>query len=103
MVTLGLWLYKADSDSTDFIIVALTDESNKILFPPSQLGKGAHGWLLVPVYNSYSPELVVSIYDAPVSVTAGQKLRLWYIKDLKKFHEFDNHRKAWADIYGEFM
>ena len=48
-------------------------ESNKILFPPSQLGKGDLGWVLVPGYNSYSPELVVSIYDAPVSVTAGQK------------------------------
>ena len=99
----GCGLYKADSDSTDLIIVALTDESNKILFPPSQLGKGAHGWVLVPGYNSYSPELVVSIYDAPVSVTAGQKVCLWYLEDLRKSHEFDTHGKACADIYGEFM
>ena len=83
--------------------MALTDESNKILFPPKKLGKGDHGWVLVPVYNSYSPELVVSIYVAPVSVTAGQKLRLWYLEDLKKSHEFDNHGKARANIYGEFM
>ena len=98
----GCGLYKSGG-STDFIIVALTDESNKILFPPSQLGKGKHGWVLVPGYNSYSPELVMSIYDAPVSVTVGQKLRLWYLEDLKKSHEFDNHGKACADIYGEFM
>ena len=45
----------------------------------------------------------MSIYDAPVSVTAGQKVRLWYLEDLKKSHEFDTHGKAGADIYGEFM
>ena len=99
----GCGLYKADSDSTDFIIVALTDESNTILFPPSQLGKGALGGVLVPGYNSYSPELVMSIYDAPVSVTAGQKLRLWYLEDLNKSYHSDNDGKACADIYGEFM
>ena len=40
---------------------------------------------------------------APVSVTAGQKVRLWYLEDLKKSHEFDTHEKACGDIYGEFM
>ena len=100
----GCGLHKeADSGSTDFIIVALTDERNKILFPPKKLGKGAHGWVLVPGYNSYSPELVMSIYDAPVSVTTGQKLRLWYIEDLEKSSDYNNRGKVCADIYGEFM
>ena len=50
--------------------------------PPSKLGKGSFDWVLVPGYNSYSPELVMSIYDRPVSISAGQNLRLWYIEDL---------------------
>ena len=45
----------------------------------------------------------MSIYDAPVSVTAGQKLRLWYLEDLNKSYHSDNDGKACADIYGEFM
>ena len=88
---------------TDFIIVALTNEGGKILFPPSELGKDGSDWILVPGYSSYSPELVMSIYDTPVSISAGQNLRLWYIEDLEDSWEGDNHGRVCADNYGEFV
>ena len=89
--------------NTDFIIVALTNEGGKILFPPSELGKDGSDWILVPGYSSYSPELVMSIYDTPVSISAGQNLRLWYIEDLEDSWEGDNHGRVCADNYGEFV
>ena len=91
------------SGSKDFIVVALTNEGDKILFPPSELGKDSSHWVLVPGYSSYSPELVMSIYDTPVSISAGQNLRLWYIEDLEDSWEGDNHGRVCADIYGEFV
>ena len=98
----GCGLY-SNSGSTNFIIVALTNEGDKILFPPIKLGKDSFNWVLVPGYSSYSPELVMSIYDTPVSISAGQNLRLWYIEDLEDTWEGDNHGRACADIYGEFV
>lgn len=91
------------SGSKDFIVVALTNEGDKILFPPSELGKDSSHSVLVPGYSSYSPELVMSIYDTPVSISAGQNLRLWYIEDLEDSTEGDNHGRVCADIYGEFV
>ena len=91
------------SGSKDFIVVALTNEGDKILFPTSELGKDFSHWVLVPGYSSYSPELVMSIYDTPVSISAGQNLRLWYIEDLEDSWEGDNHGRVCADNYGEFV
>ena len=45
----------------------------------------------------------MSIYDTPVSISAGQNLRLWYIEDLEDTWEGDNHGRVCADIYGEFV
>ena len=45
----------------------------------------------------------MSIYDTPVSVSAGQELRLWYTEDLRNGPEHDNAGRVCADVFGYFM
>ena len=45
----------------------------------------------------------MSIYDTPVTVSAGQELRLWYTEDLTNTHEDDDAGRVCADVFGYFM
>lgn len=83
--------------------IYVTTASDTVLFPPKEIGLNKYHWALIPGYNSRSPELVMSIYDTPVSVTAGQELRLWYSDDYENQWEYDNHGRVCADVYGYFM
>ena len=93
LVSLGMWP----------ILKQWQHEFHYCRLDKRRLDKGSFNWVLVPGYSSYSPELVMSIYDTPVSISAGQNLRLWYIEDLDDTWEGDNHGRACADIYGEFV
>ena len=81
----------------------MTTAGNAVLFPPSQINRGAYHWALIPGYNSRSPELVMSIYDTPVAVTADQELRVWFTEDLDNIVTGDNYGRVCADVYGYFM
>ena len=67
--------YHLFNGNPDYTHISLTTESDAILFPPSQIGR-SDKWILVPGYNSRSPEIIMSIYDTPVAVTKGQELRV---------------------------
>ena len=94
--------YYSFGGNLDYTAVSLTTASNTFLFPPSQIGR-SDKWTLIPGYSSRSPELVMSIYDTPVSVSAGQELRLWYTEDLRNGPEHDNAGRVCADVFGYFM
>ena len=94
--------YHSTGGNQDYTRIALTTASDTILFPPSEIGR-SDDRTLIPGYSSRSPELVMSIYDTPVSVSAGQELRLWYTEDLKNGFEGDNGGKVCADVFGYFM
>jgi len=90
----------------DYVNVAITTSANQILLPSSQFmthGYGSIKWALVPGYNSFSPELVMSAFSNPLSVTKGQELRLWYGEDLVNISEDDNAGKACCDVYARFI
>ena len=88
--------------NSNYIDVSLTTATDNILLPPSEIGR-SDKWTLIPGYSSRSPELVMSIYDTPVAVTAGQELRLWYTQDLINGPESDNAGRVCADVFGYFM
>ena len=71
----GCGYYLDQNGITDYTGVSLTTASNTILFPPSQIVR-SDKWSLIPRYSSRSTELVMLIYDTPVTVPAGQELRL---------------------------
>ena len=97
----GCGYYLDQNGITDYTGVSLTTASNTILFPPSQIVRNDN-WSLIPGYSSRSPELVMSIYDTPVTVSAGQEWRLWYTEDLTNTHEDDDAGRVCA-VFGYFM
>ena len=98
----GCGYYNVYGGILDYTDVSLTTAANTILFPPSEIGR-SDKWTLIPGYSSRSPELVMSIYNIPVEVTADQELRLWYTQDLRNGPESDNGGRVCADVYGYFM
>jgi len=50
-----------------------------------------------------SPELVLSVFSSPLSVTSGQELRLWYGEDLGGSTEHDNGGTSCSDVFARFM
>ena len=86
------------------IDVVITTSGNDVILPPSQFITGPTRsqqlkWAKVPGYNSLSPELILSVYSHPRSVSSGQELRLWYGEDLVNSSEGDNGGKACCDVY----
>lgn len=95
--------YWNQDGNTDWVSMSLTDEANTELFPPKEINRGTYNWALIPGYNSRSPELVMSIYQTPVKIAAGQQLRLWYNEDLENSVESTNEGRVCADVYGYFI
>ena len=55
------------------------------------------------LYNSLSPELILSVYSHPRWVSSGQELRLWYGEDLVNSSEGDNGGRACCDVYALYV
>jgi len=87
----------------DHIDVAITTSANRILLPSSKFITSSTKWSRIPGYNSFSPQLVMSAFSNPPSVTKGQQLRLWYGEDLVNKSESDNDGKACCDVYARFI
>jgi len=83
--------------------VVITTSKNRILLPSSQFTFYSTKWSRSPGYNSFSPELVMSAFSNPPSVTKGQQLRLWYGEDLVNSSEGDNDGKACCNVYAHFI
>lgn len=87
----------------DNVGVVITTTANHVLFPPSQFIKTSEKWSYIIGYNSWSPELVLSVFSHPHWVSSGQELRLWYGEDFANFSEDDNGGRACCDVYALFV
>ena len=87
----------------DQVDVAITTSANRLLLPPSQfITDNTYKWSKIPGYNSLSPELVLSVFSSPLTVSSGQELRLWYGEDLAN-DSGDNGGKSCCDVFARFM
>ena len=93
--------------SRDKVNVVITTSSNHIILPPNQfLSRGWLGigkWHDILGYNSWSPELVLSVFSHPLWVSSGQQLRVWYGEDLVDYLENDNGGKVCCDVYARYV
>ena len=81
-------------------IVAITTSDNHMILPPSQfIGNRAGKWSKIPGYNSFSPEVVLSVFSHPYEMPEQTELRLWYAEDLVNHTESDTGGRVCADVY----
>ena len=97
------WGCNAFSSLRDQVDVAITTSTNGVILPPSQFITNGKKWSKIPGYNSLSPELILSVFSSPLTVTSGQVLRLWYGEDLVKGWEGDNDGTSCCDVFARFM
>ena len=84
--------------SIDRVNVVVTRSNNQMILPPNQFVQTGK-WSIVPGYNSFSPEIILSVFYSPVPLSAQTQLRLWYGEDLVNYTEVDNDGRACADVY----
>ena len=92
----------------DKVNVVITASSNHIILPPNQFltqsGSYASGkWHDILGFNSWSPELVLSVFSHPLWVSSGQQLRVWYGEDLVDYAETDNAGRVCCDVYARYV
>ena len=101
------WGCGTQSGLSEHVDVVITTSTNSILLPPSQfIGEGwllQYKWSKLSGYNSLSPELVLSVFSTPLTVTSGQVLRLWYREDLVNNSEGDNDGTSCCDVFARFI
>ena len=97
------WGCGAHSNLSHHVDVAITTSTNDVLLPPSQFITDSNQWSRIPGYNSLSPELVLSVFSSPLTVTPGQVLRLWYGEDLVDNNEGDNGGTCCCDVLARLM
>ena len=87
--------------------VVITTSTNRILFPPNQLLSSTHGgegkWHHIIGYNSWSPELVLSVFSHPLWISYLQQLRVWYGEDLMDWGEGDNGGRVCCDVFALYV
>ena len=86
----------------DPLFVAVTTSTNRVLFPPNHFKDNSKEFR-IKAYNSWSPELVFSVFSHPHWVSLGQQLRVWYTQDLWDFYETDNGGRVCCDVYALFI
>ena len=82
--------------------VVLTTSDNDVILPPTEFSDAGH-WAIIPGYTSLSPELVLSAFSGPHSVTSGEEFHLWYGEDLGDAREGDNRGTVCSDVYVLFV
>ena len=92
----------------DKVNVVITASSNHIILPPNQFltrsGSYASGkWHDILGFNSWSPELVLSVFSHPLWVSSGQQLRVWDGEDLVDYIETDNGGRVCCDVYARYV
>ena len=101
------WGCNAHSSVIGQVNVVITTSTNSVLLLPSQfMGQSLpkqYKWSKIPGYNSLSPELVLSVFSSPLTVTSGQVLRLWYGEDLVNFTESENDGTSCCDVFARFL
>ena len=97
------WGCGAHTGVGKFVSIAITTSGNRILLPSSQFFTTGSKWSKIPGYNSLSPELVLSVFSSPLTVSSGQELRLWYAEDLTASTESDNGGKSCCDVFARII
>ena len=81
--------------------VHITNESNARIFPPnSSVNFDYYLFYKLPGFHHNSAEIVFDFFPVPLSVTTGQRFRVWYGEDLKDRGEPGNVGKSCTDVYG---
>ena len=81
--------------------VHITNESNARIFPPTGSVKfDSHLYYNLPGFHENSAEIVFDFFPVPLSVTTGQRFRVWYGEDLAGRSEADNVGNSYIDVYG---
>ena len=93
------WGCGAHSSLSAHVDVVITTSTNSVLLPPSTFISSGTKWSKIPGYKSLSPELVLSVFSSPLTVTSGQVLRLWYGEDLVNSSESDNGGTSCCDVF----
>lgn len=84
----------------DLVNVVVTWSNNQIILPANQfIGNRAGKWSKLPGYNSFSPEIILSVFSTPHSMSAQTQLRVWYGEDLVSSTEGDNDGRVCTDVY----
>jgi len=76
----------------------ITDSSDNIMLPQSQ-----QLIFNVPGYHTNSPQLVFPGFQAPLHVSSGQELRVWYSEDWNGGTEYDNGGLSCTDVYAKIV
>ncbi|XP_068759950.1 uncharacterized protein [Montipora capricornis] len=92
------------SSLKEMVNIVITNSSNHILLPSSQFMRNNNKWSSLQGYNSFSPEIVLSVFSDPSVVVKGQELRLWFGEDMvNSFYEGDNDGKSCCDVYARLV
>lgn len=92
------------SDRKDEINVVITNSTDDLLLPPSQLITSSElKWSTIVGYDGSSKELVLSVFSDPLSVTSGQELRLWYGEAFVDKSTSDNDGEVCCDVYARYL
>ena len=81
--------------------VHITNESNARIFPPnSSVNFDEYLFYKLPGFRGNSAEIVFDFFPVPLSVTTGQRFRVWYGEDLGNHGEGNNVGNSCIDVYG---
>ena len=81
--------------------VHITNESNARIFPlNSSVNFDDYLFYKLPGFHQNSPEIVFDFFPVPLSVTIGQRFRVWYGEDLMNAGEVGNVGNSCIDLYG---
>ena len=81
------------------VSIAVTDTSNKLIFPQGIHEYAQYGWMDARPQTSMSPELVLNDPAHSIVATKGMEMRLWYGEDFRDHTESDNDGRVCADVY----
>ena len=82
----------------------ITDQNDILIFPArSTINLDSHLFYKLRGFDGNFPEIVFDSISTPLSVTAGQKCRIWYGEDLVNKIEKDNIGKSCVDVYVSYQ
>ena len=88
-------------DLNNKLNVHITNESNARIFPPnSSVNFDEYLFYKLPGFDQNSAEIVFDFFPVPLSVTTGQRFRVWYGEDLVNRGEGNNVGNPCIDVYG---
>lgn len=94
------WSFWGCGHGLNQVNVVMTRSNNQIILPANQFIRNAAGkWYKVPGYDSFSPEIILSVFSNPPYLPAGTQLRVWYGEDLVNYTEADNDGRVCTDVY----